>query len=96
MEEEMRSLEENETFTLTNLPKDRQVVGGKWVYAVKENANGDETYKARYVAKGFSQKEGTDYHETFSPTANMTSIRTVMQIAAQNDLILHLGIIFLV
>ena len=89
MNEEMRSLEENETFTLTSLPKDRQVVGGKWVYAIKENANGDETYKARYVAQGFSQKEGTDYHETFSPTANMTSIRTVMQIAAQNDLILH-------
>ena len=89
MREEMRSLEENETFILTNPPKDRKVVGGKWVYTVKENANGDETYKARYVAKGFSQKEGTDYHETFSPTANMTSIRTVMQIAAQNDLILH-------
>ena len=89
MEEEMKSLNENETFTLTNLPKDRKVVGGKWVYTIKETANGDETYKARYVAKGFSQKEGTDYHETFSPTANMTSIRTVMQIAAQNDLILH-------
>ena len=89
MIEEMRSLEENETFTLSNLPKDRQVVGGKWVYTMKESADGNETYKARYVAKGFSQKEGKDYHETFSPTANMTSIRTVMQIAAQNDLILH-------
>ena len=89
MHDEMRSLMENETFTLTDLPKDRQVVGGRWVYAVKENANGDETFKARYVAKGYSQREGTDYFETFSPTANMTSIRAAMQIAAQHDLILH-------
>lgn len=48
-----------------------------------------DKYKARYVAKGYSQKYGVDYEETFSPTANMTSVRVLMQKAAQENLILH-------
>ena len=59
------------------------------MFTVKENSDGLESYKARYVAKGFSQVEGIDYKETFAPTANITSIRSLMQIAAQHDLILH-------
>jgi len=43
---------ENNTFTLTTLPQGRKLVGGRWVYTVKENPNGPKTYKARYVAKG--------------------------------------------
>ena len=89
MEEEMNSLKENNTFTLTTLPKGRKIVGGRWVYTIKENSNGSKTYKARYVAKGYSQVKNVDYQETFAPTANFTSVRTVMQLAAQNDLILH-------
>ena len=89
MSEEMNSLRENETFTLTTLPEGRKSVGGRWVFTVKENSDGSESYKARYVAKGFSQVEGIDYKETFAPTANITSIRSLMQIAAQHDLILH-------
>ena len=89
MKEEMNSLKENNTFTLTTLPEGRKLVGGRWVYTVKENPNGSKTYKARYVAKGYSQVKNVDYQETFAPTANFTSVRTVMQLAAQNDLILH-------
>jgi len=89
MKEEMRSLKENNTFTLTTLPEGRKLVGGRWVYTVKENPDGLKTYKARYVAKGYSQVKDVDYQETFSPTANFTSIRAVMQLAAQHDLILH-------
>ena len=89
MEEEMNSLKENDTFTLTTLPEGRKVVGSRWVYTVKENPSGSKTYKARYVAKGYSQTEGVDYHETFAPTANFTSVRILMQLAAQYDLILH-------
>ena len=89
MKDEMSSLKENDTFTLTPLPEGRTTVGGRWVYTVKENATGGETYKARYVAKGYSQIPGVDYDETFAPTANLTSIRSLMQIAAHHDLILH-------
>lgn len=89
MDEEMQSLEENQTFTLTKLPEGRKTVGGRWVYSIKEGGDGHEQYKARFVAKGYSQREGIDYGETFSPTANMTSVRVVMQKAAQENLVLH-------
>lgn len=89
MSEEMNSLRENETFTLTTLPEGRRSVGGRWVFTIKEGSDGSQSYKARYVAKGYSQIEGIDYKETFAPTANITSIRSLMQIAVQHDLILH-------
>ena len=89
MDEEMRSLEDNQTFTLTKLPEDWKTVGGRWVYSIKCDIDGHDQYKARFVAKGYSQRAGIDYGETFSPTANLTSIRVVMQKAAQDNLILH-------
>ena len=52
LDEEMHSLKENDTFTPTPLPERKQTVGGRWVYAVKESADGTLTHKARYVAKG--------------------------------------------
>ncbi len=89
MDEEIQSLEENATFTLTTLRKGKDAVGGKWVYAMKKNNDGTDKYKARYVSKGFSQKKGVNYDETFSPTASMTSIRVLAQKAAQDNLIVH-------
>lgn len=56
---------------------------------MKKNTDGSDKYKARYVAKGFSQKKGVNYDETFSPTANMTSIRVLAQKAAQDNLVVH-------
>ena len=85
----MKSLKENDTFELTVLPEGKNLVGGKWVFAIKEDANGSETLKARYVAKGYSQIHGIDYDETFSPTANITSVRILMQLAAQYNLIVR-------
>ena len=89
MTEEIDSLKENNTFELIELPEGKHTVGGKWVYTLKENSGGTKSFKARYVAKGYSQTKGIDYQETFSPTANITSVRAMMQIAAQNDLIVH-------
>lgn len=60
MNEEMRSLEENETFSLTPLPPGKQAVGGRWVYALKTDIDGSDKYKARFVAKGYSQKPEID------------------------------------
>lgn len=79
MNEEKQSLKENATFSLTRLPPGKQAVGGRLVYALKSNIDGSEKYKARFVAKGYSQKPGSDYEETFSPTADMTSVRVVIQ-----------------
>ena len=64
-------------------------MGGRWVYAVKLGPNGEEKYKARFVAKGYSQIPDVDYHETFSPTARVTSIRMLMQLVTQENLIVH-------
>ncbi|KAJ8381057.1 hypothetical protein SKAU_G00018350 [Synaphobranchus kaupii] len=89
MDEEIQSLNENDTFTLTKLPKGKKTVGGKWVYSIKSDSEGTDKYKARFVAKGYSQRMGIDYGETFSPTANLTSVRVVLQKAAQEDLLLH-------
>lgn len=83
MDEEMESLSENDTFTLTKLPEGKKAVGGRWVYALKTNVECcSDKFKAHYVAKGYSQKFGVDYDETFSPTANLTSVRVLMQKAA--------------
>lgn len=89
MDEEIQSLKENNTFTLTTLPRGKKTVGGKWVYSVKSDIEGKDKYKARFVAKGYSQKMGIDYDETFSPTANMTSVRVLLQKAAQENLLIH-------
>ncbi|CAB3981316.1 Hypothetical predicted protein [Paramuricea clavata] len=89
MEDEMYPLRENDTFELTTKPENRNTVGGRWVYAIKTDPNGEEKYKARFVAKGYLQIPGVDYHETFSPTARMTSIRILMQLVVQYNLTIH-------
>ena len=89
MHEELESLKENNVFELTNLPEGKKTVGSKWVYTTKENPDGSKRYKARFVARGFSQKKGIDNGETFSPTANITSICILMQMVVQYDLIVH-------
>ena len=81
MDDEMNSLHQNNTYTLVPPPKDKQIVGGRWVYSVKVEPNGKFRYKARYVAQGFKQVHGCDYFETFAPTSKMLSVRMMMQLA---------------
>ena len=64
-------------------PKGKSIVTSKWIYKVKHIADGGiEKCKARFVARGFSQKEGIDYEETFAPAARYTSIRTILALVA--------------
>lgn len=89
MSEEMESLRENDTYMLTKLPEGKSVVGARWVYTVKESQSGEQRYKARYVAKGYSQVPEVDYFETFSPTAKITSIRMLMQLVLDLNMEVH-------
>ena len=67
-----------------------RVVSSKWVFKVKRHSDGSiERYKARLVARGFSQQPGIDYDETFAPVAKFQSIRLILALAAMHDLELH-------
>jgi len=85
MKDEIQSLNKNSTWELVERPKDHNVVGCRWVYKVKPSSSGSE-FKTRLVAKGYSQQEGIDYGETFSPVVRYNSIRTILSIAAKKDL----------
>ena len=68
----------------------KSVVTSKWIYKIKHAADGSiEKYKARFVACGFSQKEGINYEETFTLVARYTSIRAIMALAAKLGWKLH-------
>ena len=89
MDDEIKSLHKNNTYSLVQIPKNKQIVGGRWVYSVKVEPSGRERYKARYVAQGFKQVHGSDYFETFAPTPKMSSVRMIMQMAVELDLLVH-------
>jgi hypothetical protein len=71
-------------------PKSKDVVPSKWLFKIKHVVDGSiEKYKARFVTRGFSQKEGINYEETFTPVAKYTSIRTIIALAAKMKWKLH-------
>jgi histone deacetylase 1/2 len=84
---ELDSLITNGTFTVVPLPDNRKPIKCKYVFKIKYDSDGTvDKFKARLVARGFSQKKGLDYNETFSPVVNAASLRLLLSIAAQNDL----------
>ena len=83
----MDSLQHNHTYDLVARPKGRKVLRNKWVYKVKaEEKSSQPRYKARLVVKGFAQNKGVDFDEIFSPVVKMSSIRTVLGLAASMNL----------
>jgi hypothetical protein len=90
MQEEYDSLMTNNTWTLVPLHVGRKPVSCKWVFKIKQGANGEvERYKAKLVARGFTQTYGVDYNETFAPVAKFTSIRCILTLAALEDMEIH-------
>ncbi|CAI7847119.1 unnamed protein product, partial [Closterium sp. NIES-53] len=70
-------------------PSRANIVDCMWIFGVKRPSGSPPAFKARYVARGFSQRQGVDYFHTFSPTPKMTTLRVLLHIAAQRDYELH-------
>ena len=90
MQDEMDSIYENDVYDLVELPDGKNALNSRWVFKRKIASDGSiERYKARFVAKGCSQKYGEDYDEIFCPVVRFESVRTVIALAVQKGLKLY-------
>nr|KYP48064.1 Retrovirus-related Pol polyprotein from transposon TNT 1-94 [Cajanus cajan] len=90
MKQEYSALLKNNTWTLVQLPPNRNAIGCKWVFRIKENFDGSvNKYKAILVAKGFLQQPGFDFNETFSPVIKPVTIRLILTLAISNHWDIH-------
>ena len=90
MMEEYQSIMKNDVWDIVHKPKNKSVVSSKWIYKIKHAVDGSiAKYKRRFVAGGFSQKEGIGYEEKFSPGARYISIKTIMALASIMKWYLH-------
>ena len=79
----------NDVWDIVPKPENKRVVSSKWIYKTKRVVYGSiEKYKARFVARGFSQKEGINYEET-APVVRYTSIKTIMALSSMMKWDLH-------
>ncbi|KAF5812650.1 putative RNA-directed DNA polymerase [Helianthus annuus] len=86
MQREIQALEQNNTWTIESLPEGKRAIDSKWVYKIKYKPNGEvERYKARLVARGFTQVEGEDFHDTFAPVAKLVTVRTLLAVATKRN-----------
>jgi hypothetical protein len=84
MMEEYAFVMKNDVWKVVPTLEGKKVVGSKWIYKVKNATNGSvDKYKARFVAKGFSQREGVGYEETFASVARYSTIRAVISLATE-------------
>lgn len=90
MIDEYQSILKNDVWDIVPRPKDKLVVSSKWLFKIKYAPDGSiEKHKARFIARGFSQKAGIEYEETFAPVARYTSIRTIIAIAVSKGWKIH-------
>ena len=88
--DEIDSIEENETWVLVDKPAGVKVIGLKWIFKIKRNADGSiNKYKSRLVAKGYVQEHGIDFEEVFAPVARIETIRLLFGFAAINGWEIH-------
>lgn len=83
---EIESLEENLTWQIVPKPENAKLLGSRWVFKIKDEPMSSRKYKARLVARGFQQKEGIDYTETYAPVARLPTIRFILVLAINYDL----------
>ena len=84
MKEELNMIEKNETWELVDRPRHRKVIGVRWIYKTKLNADGSiNKNKARLVVKGYAQEQGIDYQDTFAPVSRMDTIKLLLVLASQ-------------
>ncbi|CAI7900310.1 unnamed protein product [Closterium sp. NIES-54] len=89
MDAEMASSKSTGTYVDEVPPPGANIVTGMWIFRVKRPPGSPPVFKARYVARGFSQRQGVDYFQTFSPTPKMTTLRVLLHVVAQRDYELH-------
>ncbi|KAG8076100.1 hypothetical protein GUJ93_ZPchr0006g44468 [Zizania palustris] len=90
MEEEFSALMSNNTWDLVPRPLGANIVTGKWIFRHKYQADGSlDRYKARWVLRGFTQRPGVDYDETFSPVVKPATVRTVLSLALSQQWPIH-------
>ncbi|CAI7800352.1 unnamed protein product [Closterium sp. NIES-53] len=89
MDAKMASWKSTGTYVDEVPPPGVNIVDGIWIFRVKRPPGSPPAFKARYVARGFSQRQGVDYFHTFSPTPKMTTLRVLLHVAAQRDYELH-------
>ncbi len=90
MQEQYDSLVVNNTWSLVSFPKGRKPISCKWVFKIKHGVDGEvERYKARLVARGFTQTFGVNYNKTLTPVANFVLIRCILALATIEDMEIH-------
>jgi len=90
MTEEYESIMKNDVWDVVLRPQDKAVVTSKWLYKIKHAVDGSvEKYKVRFVARGFSRKEGINYDEIFAPVARCTTICSIIALVASQGWNLH-------
>ncbi|CAI7794324.1 unnamed protein product [Closterium sp. NIES-53] len=89
MDAEMASWKSTGTYVDEVPPPGVNIVDGMWIFRVKRPLGSPPAFKARYVARGFSQRQGVDYFQTFSPTPKMTTLQVLLHVVAQRDYELH-------